>query len=70
MHKSTTLAGLAAVLLLAGCLGDNDVGRAAIGAGAGALVGLAIDDDPATIIAGAAVGGVAGALCDDVGVCN
>ncbi|MFV0385516.1 hypothetical protein [Paracoccus sp. (in: a-proteobacteria)] len=44
-----------------------DATRAASGAVAGALVAKALDEDVAT---GAALGGAAGALCDDVGVCQ
>ena len=66
MRITTTLAGLATVLLLAGCLG-NDVNRAAVGAAGGAVLADITDND---VLAGAAIGGVAGALCDDAGVCN
>lgn len=44
-----------------------DAQRAAGGAVAGAVVAKALDEDIAT---GAALGGAAGALCDDVGVCQ
>ena len=43
-----------------------DVQRAAGGALAGAVVAKAVDGNVAT---GALIGGAAGALCDDAGVC-
>ncbi|MEI4470038.1 hypothetical protein [Frigidibacter sp. MR17.24] len=55
--------GAAAV---AGCT-QTDGGRAALGAGAGALVADATDNN---VLAGAAIGGAAGALCDDAGICR
>lgn len=44
-----------------------DAQRAAGGAIAGAVIAKALDEDIAT---GAALGGAAGALCDDAGVCQ
>lgn len=44
-----------------------DVQRAAGGAVAGAVVAKAVDGNVAT---GALIGGAAGALCDDMGVCT
>ena len=44
-----------------------DAQRAAGGAVAGAVIAKALDEDIAT---GAAVGGLAGAVCDDAGVCQ
>lgn len=44
-----------------------DAQRAAGGAVAGAVLAKALDEDVAT---GAAIGGAAGALCDDAGVCQ
>ncbi|WP_166417611.1 YMGG-like glycine zipper-containing protein [Cochlodiniinecator piscidefendens] len=55
-----------AAILLSGCL-DNDLERAAAGAAAGAVVSQVIDGDLAT---GALIGAGAGALCDDVNLCN
>lgn len=46
---------------------SGDAQRALVGAGAGAVVAKALDED---IAAGAAVGAAAGALCDDAGVCQ
>ncbi len=59
---------LAALLTttLAGCF-ESDSERAVAGAAAGALVADAID---ANVVAGAAIGAGAGALCDDAGLCN
>lgn len=51
---------------LAGCL-NNDVERAGVGAVAGAaVVGVA----GGSLLTGAVIGAGAGALCDDIGVCN
>ncbi|MRX50070.1 hypothetical protein GI374_06305 [Paracoccus sp. S-4012] len=44
-----------------------DVQRAAGGAIAGGVIAKALDEDVAT---GAAIGGIGGALCDDLGVCQ
>lgn len=44
-----------------------DAQRAAGGAVAGAVIAKALDEDIAT---GAAIGGAAGALCDDARVCT
>lgn len=59
---------LVAILItpLAGCL-DNDVERAAAGAAAGAVVTGVVGG---SLVTGALIGAGAGALCDDVGVCN
>ncbi|MEM8825172.1 MAG: hypothetical protein AAGF30_16315 [Pseudomonadota bacterium] len=61
------------VLLLAGCNAagygggvNNDLERAALGAGLGALTSAALDEDVGT---GAAIGAGAGIFCDDVGLC-
>lgn len=55
------------VVALAGC--DSDLERGLTGAAAGAVAANALGYDPLT---GAALGGAAGALCDDAGVraCN
>ena len=79
MQKSFLLRVAGAALLVAGvsaCAqggygGYNtglapDVQRAAGGALAGAVVAKAVDGNVAT---GALIGGAAGALCDDAGVC-
>lgn len=67
------LAGVAAVAgVVSACAPGYQTGlspdtqRAAGGAVAGAVVAKALDEDVAT---GALLGGAAGALCDDAGVC-
>ncbi|WP_039019901.1 hypothetical protein [Halocynthiibacter namhaensis] len=54
------------VTLLSGCL-DNDLERGAAGAAVGAVVAKSTGGD---LLTGAAIGGAAGALCDDVNICN
>lgn len=58
---------LVAVLALSAC-GSNDLTRASTGAVAGGVIAAATDNDVAT---GALIGGVGGALCDDLtpGLC-
>ncbi|WP_456390300.1 hypothetical protein [Profundibacter sp.] len=56
----------ALVISLAGCL-DNDVERAAAGAVAGAVV---VGAAGGSLLTGAVIGAGAGALCNDIGVCN
>ena len=53
-------------LPLAGCV-TNDVQRAAIGAGAGAVLADVTDNN---VITGALIGGLAGTVCDDVSICR
>jgi osmotically inducible lipoprotein OsmB len=60
------LAVVGLVAPLAGCL-ETDTERAVAGAAAGALIADATDNN---VVAGAAIGGLAGATCDDMGVCN
>lgn len=59
---------IAAILTtaLSGCL-RTDGERAVAGAAAGAIVAEALDSN---VIAGAAIGAGAGALCDDAGICD
>ena len=57
---------LAAGLTLAGCL-QTDGERALAGAAAGVIAADILDTSGLT---GAAVGAAAGALCDDVRLCN
>lgn len=76
MQKSFILRAAGAVLLVAGVSACTDpygtggipadVQRAAGGALAGAVVAKAVDGNVGT---GALIGGAAGALCDDAGVC-
>ncbi|MCT8330385.1 hypothetical protein [Albidovulum sediminis] len=65
MQLSRIILGLALVSSLAGCL-QTDGERALAGAAAGAVVADALDTN---VVAGAALGGLAGATCDDMGVC-
>lgn len=51
---------------LAGCM-QTDGQRALAGAAAGAVVADAFDEN---LVAGAAVGALAGTYCDDAGVCR
>lgn len=76
MQKSLfiRIGGISALVLgLAACDSSMQTGlspdtqRAAGGAVAGAVIAKALDEDIAT---GAALGGAAGALCDDAGVCQ
>ncbi len=66
MRFSKTILAISLVGALAGCL-ENDGQRAMAGAAGGALIADATDNN---VVAGAAIGGAAGALCDDAGVCN
>ncbi|WP_425099465.1 hypothetical protein [Tropicibacter sp. S64] len=67
MRITTLTLALAASIGLAACEG-SDLERGVIGAGVGAATASALGKDPVT---GAAVGGAAGVVCDDVtpGVC-
>ncbi|MEI4487021.1 hypothetical protein V8J36_12565 [Frigidibacter sp. MR17.14] len=65
-HSKLFLAAILGTLAIAGCT-QTDGGRAAIGAGAGALIADATDNN---VLAGAALGAGAGALCDDAGICR
>lgn len=56
----------AATMSLSACL-DNDLERGAAGAAAGAVVA---DVTGGNVLTGAVVGGAAGVLCDDAGVCE
>ena len=62
MQKTLTFAAIAAVLTVAAC-GDTDLERGLSGAAIGA-VGAEITGGNA--VTGAAVGGAAGVLCDDL----
>lgn len=62
MHKITLLgAAIPLMLALAGC--ENDVERAAVGAGVGAVAAEATGNSP---VVGAAVGAGVGAVSDDI----
>ncbi|MGR3571702.1 hypothetical protein [Brevirhabdus sp.] len=56
-----------AVLLLTVAACDTDLERGVVGAGIGAAVADATDNNVAT---GAAIGAAAGVFCDDAGVCR
>lgn len=60
------LAALCAMALVAGCM-SKDTERAVVGAAAGAVVADVLDEN---VVAGAALGGLAGATCDDMGICR
>lgn len=60
--KITVVAGF--TLLLAACSEGTDMDRAVIGALAGCAAGEIIDDGEC--LTGAAVGGLAGAMADDI----
>ena len=64
MHKTFSLLLVASVLGLSACSQGTDLERALIGAGAGCLAGDFIEEGEC--LTGAAIGGVAGALSDDV----
>ncbi len=64
MQKKLSFLAVLAMLGLAACSQGTDLERALIGAGAGCLAGELIDEGEC--LTGAAVGGVAGALSDDV----
>ncbi|MDO5613476.1 MAG: hypothetical protein Q4G14_09585 [Paracoccus sp. (in: a-proteobacteria)] len=75
--QTTSILRLSGALLVAATLSacqqgygapaiSPDVQRAAGGAVAGAVIAKAVDGNVGT---GALIGGAAGALCDDVGVC-
>lgn len=66
MRKPILVLALVSVTALAGCLA-TDQERALAGAAAGAVVADALDEN---VIAGAALGGLAGTYCDDAGVCR
>ncbi|AUM74084.1 YMGG-like glycine zipper-containing protein [Paracoccus jeotgali] len=69
------LSALALTLALAaaGCtqnINPTDVDRAAIGAAAGATIAHVAGKRESDVYKGAAIGAAAGALCNDVGVCQ
>ena len=58
---------------LAGCtqnINPTDVDRAAIGAAAGATIAHIADKDESDVYKGAAIGAAAGAMCNDVRLCQ
>jgi hypothetical protein len=62
MQKTFTFAAVAAVLTLAAC-GDTDLERGVSGAAIGAVTAEVLGGN---VLTGAAVGGAAGVLCDDL----
>jgi hypothetical protein len=66
MRKSFITLALVSVTVLAGCM-DNDAERAIAGGLAGALIA---DTTGGSATTGAIAGAAAGALCDDVRLCN
>ena len=66
MRKLPVLFALLAATAVAGCM-QTDTQRALAGAAAGAIIADATDTN---IVAGAALGGLAGTVCDDAGVCR
>ncbi|SIS56889.1 hypothetical protein [Phaeovulum vinaykumarii] len=64
MQFKPLLLGSAAALSLAGCM-ETDGERALGGAAAGALIADATDTN---VVAGAAIGALAGTYCDDLNV--
>lgn len=64
MRTPRIFAGLAVVGTLAGCL-ETDAERGVAGAAAGAVIADATDNN---VLAGAAIGGLAGVFCDDLNV--
>ncbi|MBU3029272.1 hypothetical protein [Paracoccus marinaquae] len=70
MPKAFALAAVLGATALAGCtqnINPTDTDRALIGAGAGAVIADLAGEN---VIAGAALGGAAGALCNDVRLCE
>ena len=65
MQTKLSILAIAAILGLSACSQGTDLERALIGAGAGCLAGELLEEGEC--LAGAAVGGAAGALADDVG---
>lgn len=73
MGKTIALAAVIGATALAGCtqnINPTDVDRAAIGAAAGAGIAAIGDRKESDIYKAAAIGGAAGALCNDVRLCE
>ena len=68
MRKTILILSILA-MPLAGCM-RNDAERAIAGAGVGALAAVALDGNLGDALVAGTAGAAAGALCDDVGVCN
>ncbi|GHG09491.1 YMGG-like glycine zipper-containing protein [Paracoccus aerius] len=70
MSKFIAIAALVGTTAIAGCtqgINPTDTDRALIGAGVGATVASVSGEN---VLKGAAIGGAAGALCNDVRLCQ
>ncbi|MFC3167908.1 hypothetical protein [Paracoccus fontiphilus] len=70
MSKFLALAALVGATAVAGCtqgINPTDTDRALIGAGVGATIASVGGEN---VVKGAALGGAAGVLCDDVRLCQ
>lgn len=70
MSKILAIAALVGATAVAGCtqgINPTDTDRALIGAGVGATVASVSGRN---VVKGAAIGGAAGALCNDVALCQ
>jgi osmotically inducible lipoprotein OsmB len=70
MSKFLAIAALVGTTAIAGCtqgINPTDTYRALIGAGVGATIASVSGEN---VVKGAAIGGAAGALCNDVRLCQ
>ena len=70
MSKFLAIAALVGTTAIAGCtqgINLTDTDRALIGAGVGATIASVSGEN---VVKGAAIGGAAGALCNDVRLCQ
>ena len=70
MSKFLAIAALVGATAVAGCtqgINPTDTDRALIGAGVGATIASVSGEN---VVKGAAIGGAAGALCNDVRLCQ
>ncbi|GGF63912.1 hypothetical protein GCM10011402_15080 [Paracoccus acridae] len=70
MSKFLAIAALVGTTAIAGCtqgINPTDTDRALIGAGVGATIASVSGEN---VVKGAAIGGAAGALCNDVRLCE
>ena len=70
MSKLLAIAALVGTTAIAGCtqgINPTDTDRALIGAGVGATIASVSGEN---VVKGAAIGGAAGALCNDVRLCQ
>ena len=73
MKKVLPLTLITGITALSGCtqgIQPTDMDRAIIGAAAGATVQSVRGKDTRSIVKGAAIGGAAGSLCNDVRLCQ